>query len=102
MIFLALHIANHLMLAGGEGMYDAVMKVFRHVYRSDILQPLVVALFLFQIGTGLFFVWRLAANRELTGKYANGRTFNALAAATVLATSTLSLLLLGVTFTGGL
>jgi hypothetical protein len=25
------------------------------VYRSDILQPLVVALFLFQIGTGLFF-----------------------------------------------
>jgi hypothetical protein len=37
------------------------MKVFRHVYRNDILQPLVVALFLFQVGTGLFFVWRLTA-----------------------------------------
>jgi hypothetical protein len=61
MIFLTLHIANHLMFPAGEGMYDAVMKVFRHVYRNDILQPLVVALFLFQVGTGLFFVWRLTA-----------------------------------------
>jgi Mn2+/Fe2+ NRAMP family transporter len=48
----------------------------------------------------LFFVWRLAANRKLMGKYANGRTFNILAGATVIATSTLSLLLLGVTFAG--
>jgi hypothetical protein len=61
MIFLTLHIANHLMFPAGEGMYDAMMKVFRHVYRNDILQPLVVALFLFQVGTGLFFVWRLTA-----------------------------------------
>jgi hypothetical protein len=61
MIFLALHIANHLMFPAGPGTYDAVMKVFRHVYRTDILQPLLVALFLFQIGTGLFFAWRLTA-----------------------------------------
>jgi hypothetical protein len=60
-IFLALHIANHLMLPAGEASYDAVMKVFRHVYRNDILQPLVDALFLFQVGTGLFLVWRLTA-----------------------------------------
>ena len=40
MIFLTLHIANHLMFPAGEGMYDAVMKVFRHVYRNDVLQPL--------------------------------------------------------------
>lgn len=49
----------------------------------------------------LFFVWRLAANRKLMGEYANGRTFNILAGTTVSATSTLSLLLLGVTFAGG-
>jgi hypothetical protein len=61
MIFLALHIANHLMFPAGAETYDAVMKVFRHVYRTDILQPMVVALFLFQIGTGLFFAWRLTA-----------------------------------------
>lgn len=50
----------------------------------------------------LFFVWRLAANRELMGEHANGRIFNSLAAATVIATSSLSILLLGVSFTGGL
>jgi NRAMP (natural resistance-associated macrophage protein)-like metal ion transporter len=48
----------------------------------------------------LFFVWRLASNRKLMGDYANGRTFNILAGATVIATSTLSLLLLGVTLSG--
>jgi Mn2+/Fe2+ NRAMP family transporter len=49
----------------------------------------------------LVFVWRLAANRTLMGSYANGRIFNVLAAATVVATSTLSLLLLGITLAGG-
>jgi Mn2+/Fe2+ NRAMP family transporter len=48
----------------------------------------------------LFFVWRLAANRELMGERANGRTFNVVAGVTVLGTSTLSLLLLGVTLSG--
>ena len=61
MVFVALHIANHLMFPAGAGTYDAVMKVFRRVYRTDVLQPVVVALFLFQIGTGLFFVWRQTA-----------------------------------------
>ena len=48
----------------------------------------------------LFFVWRLASNRELMGEYANGHTFNLVAGATVLTTSALSLALLGVTFVG--
>jgi len=50
----------------------------------------------------LFFVWRLASNRELMGQHANGPVFNVLAGLTVVATSTLSLLLLGVTFSGSL
>ena len=45
----------------------------------------------------LFFVWRLAANHSLMGRYANGRLFNALAGATVIFTSALSLILLVVT-----
>jgi Mn2+/Fe2+ NRAMP family transporter len=49
----------------------------------------------------LFFVWRLASNRKLMGDYANGRVFNLLAGATVITTSALSLLLLGVTVAGG-
>jgi Mn2+/Fe2+ NRAMP family transporter len=48
----------------------------------------------------LFFVWRLASDRELMGEYANGRAFNVLAGATVIATSALSLLVLAITFSG--
>jgi Mn2+/Fe2+ NRAMP family transporter len=68
--------------------------------------PVIKLLVLVQVVNGvllpvtLFFVWRLAANRELMGQYANGRTFNVLAGATVLATSGLSALLVAVTCAG--
>jgi len=48
----------------------------------------------------LYFVWRLASNQDLMGEYANGHTFNILAGATVIGTSSLSLLLLVVTALG--
>jgi NRAMP (natural resistance-associated macrophage protein)-like metal ion transporter len=68
--------------------------------------PVIHLLVLVQVVNGmllpvtLVFVWRLASNEELMGKYKNGRVFNAVAALTVFATSALSLLLLGVTFAG--
>jgi Mn2+/Fe2+ NRAMP family transporter len=48
----------------------------------------------------LFFVWRLSASEEVMGRYRNGRVFGAVAGLTVVATSALSLILLGVTLTG--
>jgi Mn2+/Fe2+ NRAMP family transporter len=48
----------------------------------------------------LFFVWRLSASTELMGRYRNGRIFNLVAGATVLATSALSVILLAVTVLG--
>jgi Mn2+/Fe2+ NRAMP family transporter len=48
----------------------------------------------------LFFVWRLAASADVMGRYRNGRIFNLVAGATVIATSGLSLLLLAVTLGG--
>ncbi len=42
----------------------------------------------------LFFLWRLSSNRELMGRWRNGRIFNAAAALTVVAVSALSLLLI--------
>ena len=53
--------------------------------------PVIALLVVVQVVNGvllpvtLFFVWRLASNRELMGEYANGRIFNVLAGATVLA-----------------
>ncbi len=68
--------------------------------------PVISLLVFVQIVNGallpitLFFIWKLASNRELMGSYANTRTFNVLAGGTVLATSTLSVLLLLVTLGG--
>jgi Mn2+/Fe2+ NRAMP family transporter len=68
--------------------------------------PVIKLLVLVQVVNGallpvtLFFVWRLARNRELMGEHRNGPVFDVLAGATVLATSGLSILLLGLTLSG--
>ena len=61
-IFLALHLANHLTFILGPDAYRAVMKAMRHFYRQEFLQPLLVVLFLFQVGSGVYL-----------GTHANGR-----------------------------
>jgi Mn2+/Fe2+ NRAMP family transporter len=48
----------------------------------------------------LFFLWRLARNEELMGEYRNGRLFDVIAGVTVIATSALSLVLVGLTLAG--
>jgi Mn2+/Fe2+ NRAMP family transporter len=68
--------------------------------------PVIELLVLVQVVNGallpitLFFVWRLARNRELMGEHRNGRVFDAVAAATVLATGALSIVLVGLTLSG--
>jgi Mn2+/Fe2+ NRAMP family transporter len=68
--------------------------------------PVIRLLVLVQVVNGallpvtLFFVWRLARNRELMGDYRNGPIFDIFAGATVAATSALSLVLLAVTLSG--
>jgi Mn2+/Fe2+ NRAMP family transporter len=77
----------------------AVVALLPHI-------PVIKLLVLVQVVNGvllpvtLFFVWRLARDRELMGEHRNGRVFDALAAATVVATSGLSIVLVGLTFAG--
>jgi hypothetical protein len=62
-IFLALHLANHLTFILGPTTYREVMKVMRHVYRQEVLQPLLVVLFLFQVGSGVYLATCASARR---------------------------------------
>jgi Mn2+/Fe2+ NRAMP family transporter len=68
--------------------------------------PVIKLLVLVQVVNGallpvtLFFVWRLARSEELMGEHRNGRVFDAVAGLTVLATSGLSLVLVGLTLAG--
>ncbi len=62
--------------------------------------PVITLLVAVQVVNGallpvtLFFVWRLASNRELMGDHRNGRVFNLLAGLTVVGTSMLSVLVI--------
>lgn len=64
-IFLALHLTNHLTFILGPVTYRAVMKAVRHVYRQEVLQPLLVLLFLFQVGSGVYLATRATAARPI-------------------------------------
>ena len=62
--FVLFHLFNHLTgLIGGADMHAAVMKAGRAVYRSALVEPVLVALFLFQIASGLKLFWRWSALR---------------------------------------
>src|SRR2546423_4649390 len=60
-LYVAFHLANHLVGLIGPDAHAAVMKIGRVVYRSGVGEPLLVAAMLFQIGTGLFLAWRWSA-----------------------------------------
>jgi hypothetical protein len=64
-IFLALHLANHLTFIVGPATYREVMKVVRHVYRQELLQPLLVLLLLFQVGSGVYLATRATLPRPI-------------------------------------
>lgn len=52
LIFLAPHIANHLTAIWSTDLHKSVMSGLRIVYRSNIIQPALVTLFVFQIASG--------------------------------------------------
>jgi hypothetical protein len=52
LVFLAPHIANHLTAIWSADLHKSVMDGLRTVYRTNVIQPALVALLLFQIASG--------------------------------------------------
>jgi hypothetical protein len=52
-LFLAMHLSNHMAGLMGEAAHRQLMELFRVVYRAQIVEPLIVLLFLFQVVSGL-------------------------------------------------
>jgi hypothetical protein len=63
LFFLLPHIANHLTAIWSVDAHTTMMRALRHLYRAELVQPLLVVLFIFQIGSGLF-LWRGRLNGE--------------------------------------
>jgi hypothetical protein len=61
LIFLAWHLLNHMTAFLSIDANQAMMKVLRKWYRSELVQPLLVALFIFQVCSGLILLWGATA-----------------------------------------
>jgi len=59
-IFLAMHLINHLAGLWSEAAHRMLMGAFRHVYRAGVVEPVLVALLMFQVVSGPFLVWQYA------------------------------------------
>jgi hypothetical protein len=58
LVFLALHLTNHLSGLWSEAMYRSLMGRFEHIYRATLVEPTLVALLLFQIASGAALLWQ--------------------------------------------
>jgi hypothetical protein len=63
MLFLALHIFNHLLGLFGAEIHAAFMKMARHVYRAKPIEPVLVVLLLLQVMSGVWLSWRYMGER---------------------------------------
>ena len=62
-MFVAFHLTNHLTGLIGPAAHKSVMAAGRTVYRSILVEPLLVAAFIFQVVTGLRLAWHWSAER---------------------------------------
>lgn len=58
LLFVALHLANHLTGLFGPLVHARVMAIGRVVYRSQLVEPVLVAILLVQVASGLRLAWR--------------------------------------------
>jgi hypothetical protein len=63
LLFVLFHLTNHLFGLFGPAAHAKVMSLGRHVYRAPFIEPLLVLLLLFQIGSGLRLAWYWSARQ---------------------------------------
>jgi succinate dehydrogenase/fumarate reductase cytochrome b subunit len=56
--FVLFHLTNHLFGLVGPDTHAAIMKAGRTIYRSAIIEPVLVILLLFQVASGVRLAWR--------------------------------------------
>lgn len=64
LIFLAWHLLNHASAVFSFEFNRAMMDALRKWYRSELVQPVLVTLMLFQVVSGVILFWRATATRS--------------------------------------
>jgi succinate dehydrogenase/fumarate reductase cytochrome b subunit len=62
--FVLFHLTNHLFGLVGPDTHAAIMKAGRTIYRSAIIEPVLVILLLFQVASGVRLAWRWSSLRK--------------------------------------
>jgi hypothetical protein len=57
-LFVLFHLTNHLFGLEGPGVHKTIMTAGRKVYRAPFVEPVLIALLLFQIASGVRLAWR--------------------------------------------
>lgn len=61
--YVLFHLTNHLFGLAGPETHAAIMRAGRTVYRSALIEPLLVILLLFQVASGVRLAWRWSSFR---------------------------------------
>jgi hypothetical protein len=61
--FVLFHLTNHLFGLAGPATHAAIMKAGRTVYRAPFVEPVLIALLLFQVTSGVRLAWRWSGLR---------------------------------------
>ena len=68
LLFVGPHIGNHLAGFWSGSVHTAIMNAARHVYRDDIVQPILLALIGFQVLSGIVLVrWKMRMPSDIFG-----------------------------------
>lgn len=62
LLYVGFHLVNHLFGLIGPEAHATVMALGRKVYRAPLVEPLLVALMLCQVASGLYLAWRWSAS----------------------------------------
>lgn len=57
LLFVVFHLTNHLFALAGQETHTAIMAAGRKVYRAPVVEPVLIALVLFQAVSGLRLAW---------------------------------------------
>jgi hypothetical protein len=57
-IFLTMHLISHLSALWSLEAQHLLMDTFRHIYRAGLVEPTLIGLMFFQMGTGTVLVWQ--------------------------------------------
>ena len=61
--FLTLHLFNHLAMVAGAQRHIELMGQIRPFYRNAIVEPVLLAALVFQIGSGIVMIWKTRRSR---------------------------------------